>query len=136
MNSHDKSKVLGFRNKKYRGKTAQRSQMLKVEHFACELHEKKTENFNHQEFQVPKMEGFLNLIRLFRGWVFPCISRIHTAYIGEYLHFGYKTNQILKGLTKGIRGDEAKICQEVFADYLEESSQDLLLVRITPIYKP
>ena len=44
---------------------------------------------SHQEFQVPKMEGFLNLIRLFWGWVFPYISRIHTAYIGEYLHFGY-----------------------------------------------
>ena len=29
------------------------------------------------------MEGFLNLISLFRGWVFPYISRIHTAYIGE-----------------------------------------------------
>ena len=31
----------------------------------------------------------LNLIRLFWGWVFPYISRIHTAYIGEYLHFRY-----------------------------------------------
>ena len=29
------------------------------------------------------MEGFLNLIRLFWGWVFPYINRIHTAYIGE-----------------------------------------------------
>ena len=37
----------------------------------------------HQAFQVSKMEGFLNLIRLFWGWVFPYISRIHTAYIGE-----------------------------------------------------
>ncbi len=25
----------------------------------------------------------LNLIRLFWGWIFPYISRIHTAYIGE-----------------------------------------------------
>ena len=25
----------------------------------------------------------LNLIRLFWGWVFPYITRIHTAYIGE-----------------------------------------------------
>ena len=33
--------------------------------------------------EVPKMEGFLNLIRLFWGWGFPYISRIHTAYIGE-----------------------------------------------------
>ena len=41
-------------------------------------------NFYHQGFQVPKMEGFLNLIRVFWGWVFPYISRIriHTAYIG------------------------------------------------------
>ena len=31
----------------------------------------------------------LYLIRLFWGWVFPYISRIHTAYIGEYLHFRY-----------------------------------------------
>ena len=37
---------------------------------------------NHQEFQVPKME-VLNLIRPFWGWVFPYISRIHTAHIGE-----------------------------------------------------
>ena len=36
----------------------------------------------HQEFQVPKME-VLNLIRLFWGWFFPYISRIHTAYIDE-----------------------------------------------------
>ena len=36
----------------------------------------------HQTFQVPKME-VLNLIGLFLGWVFPYISRIHTAYIGE-----------------------------------------------------
>ena len=34
------------------------------------------------EFQVPKME-VLNIIRLFWGWVFPYISRIHTACIGE-----------------------------------------------------
>ena len=40
------------------------------------------ENMHHQTFQVPKMEGFLNLIRLFWGWVSPYISRIHTAYIG------------------------------------------------------
>ena len=45
-------------------------------------------SYNHQEFQVPKME-VLNLIRLFWRWVFPYISRIHTAYIGEYLHFRY-----------------------------------------------
>ena len=25
----------------------------------------------------------LNFIRLFWGWIFPYISRIHTAYIGE-----------------------------------------------------
>ena len=42
-------------------------------------------NFNavlidHQEFQVPKMD-VLNLIRLFWGWGFPYISRIHTAEI-------------------------------------------------------
>ena len=37
--------------------------------------------YNHQEFQVPKME-VLNLIRLFWGWGFPYISRIHTAYMG------------------------------------------------------
>ena len=36
------------------------------------------------------MEGFLNHIRLFWGWVFPYISRIHTAYIGvSYLQFRY-----------------------------------------------
>ena len=29
-----------------------------------------------------------NLIRLFWGWVFPYIT-LHTAYIGEYLHFRY-----------------------------------------------
>ncbi len=41
--------------------------------------------FSQQEFRsVPKMEGFLNLIRPSWGWVAnPYISRIHTAYIGE-----------------------------------------------------
>ncbi len=53
-------------------------------------------SMNHQTFQVPKME-VLSLIRLFLGWVFPYISRIHTPYIGEYLHFRY-----LKSLMKWI----------------------------------
>ena len=35
---------------------------------------------DHQEIQVPKMEGFLNLLRLFWERGFPYISRIHTAY--------------------------------------------------------
>ena len=36
------------------------------------------------------MEGCLNpYFRLFGGWVFPYISRIHTAHIDEYLHFRY-----------------------------------------------
>ena len=36
----------------------------------------------HQEFQVPKMEGFLNLIfGYFGGWVSPYISRIHGATV-------------------------------------------------------
>ena len=42
----------------------------------------------HQTFLVPKME-ILSLI--FSGWIFPYISRIHTAYIGEYLYFRYLT---------------------------------------------
>ena len=45
----------------------------------------------------------LNLIRLFWGWVFPYISRIHTAYIGEYLHFRY-----LKSLVNKLKGDFEK----------------------------
>ena len=49
-----------------------------------ELHRKsKLQARYHQEFQVPKME-VLNLIRLFLGWVFLYISRINTAYTGEY----------------------------------------------------
>ena len=39
-------------------------------------------SMNHQDFQVPKME-VLNLTRLFFELVFPYISRIHTAYIGD-----------------------------------------------------
>ena len=35
-----------------------------------------------KKFQGPKMQ-VLNLTRLFWGWVFLYISRIHTAYIGE-----------------------------------------------------
>ena len=36
-----------------------------------------------QKFQVPKMEGFLNLIfGYFGGGKTP----LHTAYIGEFLH--------------------------------------------------
>ena len=34
-------------------------------------------------FQVPKMEVLNLMFRLFWGWVFPYISRIHTAYIRE-----------------------------------------------------
>ena len=37
------------------------------------------ETWNHQEFQVPKME-VLNLIRLFWGWVFPYISLTYSLY--------------------------------------------------------
>ena len=51
----------------------------------------------HQEFQVPKME-VLNLIRLCWGWVFPYISRIHTAYIGENLHFRYLKCSVISGV--------------------------------------
>ena len=36
---------------------------------------------------VPKME-VLDLIRVW-GWGFPYIRSIHTAYIGEYVNFGY-----------------------------------------------
>ena len=47
---------------------------------------------NLQLFQVPKLE-VLNLTRLFWVWWFPCIGRIHTAYIrwgflySRYLNF-------------------------------------------------
>ena len=34
-------------------------------------------------FHLPKMEDFLNLIRLLWGGGFPYISHIHTACIGE-----------------------------------------------------
>ena len=47
------------------------------------------ENNHHQHVQVPKIE-LLNHIRLLWGWVFPyCTYALHTAYIGEYLHFRY-----------------------------------------------
>ena len=39
--------------------------------------------FNRQKFQV------LDYKAMFGGWVFPYISRIHTAYIDEYLYFRY-----------------------------------------------
>ena len=40
-------------------------------------------NKNHQEFQVPNMEGFqITLFQAILGVGFP-LSRIHTAYIGE-----------------------------------------------------
>ena len=39
----------------------------------------------------------LNLIRLFWEWVFPYISRIHTAYIGENLHFRYLKCSVING---------------------------------------
>ena len=38
----------------------------------------------YHKFQVTKNVGILSLIRLFfGGWIFPDISRTHTAYIGE-----------------------------------------------------
>jgi len=41
---------------------------------------------HHQEFQVPKMEGFLNL--LIKGWVFPFISLTYSLYgwVSPFLH--------------------------------------------------
>ena len=59
---------------------------------------KKGTNY-HQEFQVPKMEGFLNLIAGYfgGGGNSPYISRIHTAYIGgTYLHFRYQRKVVVK----------------------------------------
>ena len=44
----------------------------------------------HQEFQVPKMEGFLNLVRLFGGWVSPYISLKYSLYRWKILHFAYQ----------------------------------------------
>ena len=44
---------------------------------------------HHQHVQVPKME-VLNRIRLFWGG-FSLTLALHTAYIGEYLHFRYLT---------------------------------------------
>ena len=43
------------------------------------------------------MEGFLNLMFGYFcwGWVFPYISRIHTAHIGEYLHFRYLKSLVI-----------------------------------------
>ena len=41
---------------------------------------------------VPKMEAFLNepyFLGDFGGEICPYISRIHTAYIAEYLHIRY-----------------------------------------------
>ena len=35
--------------------------------------------FYHEEFEVPEME-VLNLVRLFRGWVFPYISLTYSLY--------------------------------------------------------
>ena len=68
--------------------------------------------WDHQTFQVPKIQ-VLNLIRLYWGWVFPYISRIHTAYIGvsdssilgtfpKCLVMGFRTNhqQYFKGLLR------------------------------------
>ena len=35
---------------------------------------------------------------VFGGWGFPYISRIHIAYIGEYLHFRYLNVLVIIGL--------------------------------------
>ena len=43
----------------------------------------------HQKFQVPKMEGFLNLIRLFWRWGFPYITLTYCLYRWGFLHFRY-----------------------------------------------
>ena len=51
-----------------------------------------------QEFQVPKMEGFLNLLFGYFGvgGKTPYINRIHTAYIRfSYLHFRYLNRPII-----------------------------------------
>ena len=43
----------------------------------------------HQKFQVPKVEGFLNLIRLFWRWGFPYITLTYCLYRWGFLHFRY-----------------------------------------------
>ena len=53
----------------------------------------------------------LNLIRLFWGWVFPYISRIHTAYIGENLHFRYLKCSAILFQTFPFLGQESMRCQ-------------------------
>ena len=57
-----------------------------------------TKNFTEM-IQVPK-NGGTEPIRLFWGWVFLYISRIHTAYIGEYLHFSYLKCLVTTGYNK------------------------------------
>ena len=57
-----------------------RTKSLLCEGFGCEEMNRPNQDpcrdtVDHQEFQVPKMEGFLNRkMRLFWGWVFPYIS--------------------------------------------------------------
>ena len=47
--------------------------------FSLVLHRKMAETYDHQEFQVPKME-VVNLIRLVLWWVFPCKSLTYSLY--------------------------------------------------------
>lgn len=55
---------------------------------ACPCLSKSKETNNHQSPTVREFE-ILNLIRLFWGRVFPYMGRIHTAYLGQYLHCRY-----------------------------------------------
>ncbi len=51
-------------------------------------------------------------VRLFWGWGFPYISRIHTAYIGEYLHFRYLKCLVIEtgNIPKASQGHETPVC--------------------------
>ncbi len=73
----------------------------------------------------------LNLVRLFWGWVFPYISRIHTAYIGEYLHFRYLKCLVIMGERVAIN----KCIQDETKDQ-SEPSQVLTNLWMNQIYPP
>ena len=53
--------------------------VLRVDHFGKWLFNQTSPRIS----AVPKMEGFPEPYKAILGWVFPYISRIHTAYIGE-----------------------------------------------------
>ena len=55
----------------------------------------------------------LNLTRLFWEWIFPYISRIHTAYLGENLDFRYLKCSVILVMDQDLVSDGFRLTVQI-----------------------